>query len=51
MYPAPAYRAAYDRLVADHGERLGVVEYLQVLCVAAEHGVEVVAERLSQWLG
>ncbi len=51
LYPAPAYRAAYDRLVADHGERLGVVEYLQVLRVAAEHGVEVVAERLSQWLG
>ena len=28
--PAPGYRAAYDRLVADHGERPGVVEYLQV---------------------
>jgi len=51
LYPAPGYRAAYDRLVADHGERPGVVEYLQVLRVAAEHGVDVVAERLTQWLG
>jgi hypothetical protein len=27
-----------------------VVEYLQVLRVAAEHGVEVVGERLTHWL-
>lgn len=51
LYPAPGYRAAYDRLVADHGERPGVVEYLQVLRVAAEHGVDVVADRLTHWLG
>lgn len=51
MYPAPGYRAAYDRLVADHGPRQGVVEYLHVLRVAAEHGVESVAERLRHWLG
>jgi len=50
LYPAPGYRAAYDRLVADHGERKGVVEYLQVLRVAAEHGVESVAARLAHWL-
>ena len=51
LYPTPGYRAAYDRLVADHGERQGVVEYLQVLRVAAEHGVDVVADRLTHWLG
>jgi hypothetical protein len=51
LYPAPGYRAAYDRLVADHGDHQGVVEYLQVLRVAAEHGVEAVAERLGHWLG
>ena len=51
LYPAPGFRAAHDRLVADHGERQGVAEYLQVLRVAAEHGVESVAERLTYWLG
>ena len=50
LYPAPGYRAAYDRLVADHGNHQGVVEYLQVLRVAAEHGVEAVGERLPHWL-
>jgi hypothetical protein len=50
LYPTAGYRAAYDRLVADHGPRRGVVEYLQVLRVAAEHGVEPVAMRLAHWL-
>jgi len=50
LYPTPQYRSAYDRLVDDHGERLGVIEYLQVLRVAAEHGVESVAGRLAHWL-
>ena len=51
LYPTPRYRAAYDQLVVDHGERQGVVEYLQVLRVAAEHGVEAVAEWLTRWVG
>lgn len=50
LYPSAGYRAAHDRLVADHGPRQGVVEYLQVLRVAAEHGVEPVAARLAQWM-
>jgi hypothetical protein len=50
LYPTAGYRASYDRLVADHGPRRGVVEYLQVLRVAAEHGVEPVAMRLAHWL-
>jgi hypothetical protein len=50
LYPSPGYRAAYDRLVADHGDRAGTIEYLQVLRVATEHGVDKVAERLSRLL-
>jgi hypothetical protein len=40
LYPSTTFRAAYDRLVADHGERPGVIEYLQVLKLAAEETVE-----------
>jgi hypothetical protein len=50
LYPTPGFRAAYDRLVADHGQKDGVTEYLQVLRVAAEHGVDAVAARLSSCL-
>ena len=42
LYPSAVFRAAHDRLVADHGERPGVIEYLQVLKLAAEHSVEKV---------
>jgi hypothetical protein len=42
LYPSAVFRAAYDRLVADHGERPGVIEYLHVLKLAAEETVEQV---------
>ena len=42
LYPSAVFRAACDRLVADHGERPGVIEYLQVLKLAAEETVEKV---------
>ena len=42
LYPSAVFRAAHDRLVADHGERPGVIEYLQVLKLAAEETVEKV---------
>jgi hypothetical protein len=42
LYPSTAYRAAHDRLVSDHGERQGVIEYLQVLKLAADESVEKV---------
>src|SRR5664279_2437282 len=42
LYPSVVFRAAYDRLVAEHGERPGVIEYLQVLKLAAEQSVEKV---------
>lgn len=42
LYPSPVFRAAQDRLVAGHGERLGVIAYLQVLQLAAEETVAAV---------
>ena len=48
LYPSVTYRGAYDQLVAAHGPRTGVIEYLQVLKLAAEAGVEVVERLLSQ---
>ena len=51
LYPTVAYRSAHDRLVKDHGERLGVIEYLHVLQLAADYTVERVAEALAPWLG
>jgi hypothetical protein len=42
LYPSVVFRAAYDRLVADHGERPGVIEYLHVLQLASQESVEKV---------
>jgi hypothetical protein len=50
LYPTPVYRAVHDRLVADHGERPGVIEYLQVLKLAAEASVERVESLLQERL-
>lgn len=50
LYPSTVFRAAYDRLVADHGERPGVIEYLQVLKLAAEQSVEKVESALQAHL-
>jgi hypothetical protein len=50
LYPSPVFRAAHDRLVADHGERPGVLEYLQVLQLAAEETVEQVEPVLQAHL-
>lgn len=50
LYPSAVYRATYDRLVADHGERPGVIEYLQVLKLAAEAAVEQVEPLLRGYL-
>ena len=50
LYPSPVFRSAHDRLVADHGERPGVIEYLQVLKLAAEVSVEKVEPLLREQL-
>jgi len=50
LYPSTVFRTAYDRLVADHGERPGTIEYLHVLKLAAEETVEQVERLLQQQL-
>jgi hypothetical protein len=50
LYPTVEYRAAYDRLVADHGQRPGTIEYLHVLKLAMEHTVEAVQAVLAPWM-
>jgi hypothetical protein len=50
LYPSTVFRAAYDRLTADHGERPGIIEYLQLLKLAAEETVEAVEPVLQQQL-
>jgi hypothetical protein len=50
LYPSAVYRAAYDRLVADHGERPGVIEYLHLLKLAAEETVPRVQAVLVEQL-
>lgn len=50
LYPSVVFRRTYDRLVSEHGERPGLIEYLQVLKLAAEHGVEKVQAALETLL-
>jgi hypothetical protein len=50
LYPSTVFRAAYDRLTTDHGERPGIIEYLQLLKLAAEETVEAVEPVLQQQL-
>ncbi|MGA1731069.1 MAG: IS21 family transposase [Steroidobacteraceae bacterium] len=50
LYPGVEFRAAHDRLEADHGQRSGVIEYLQLLKLAADQGVEAVRELLPCFL-
>jgi hypothetical protein len=47
LYPTTVYRSAHDRLVSDHGERQGVIEYLHVLKLAADESVEKVEAALG----
>jgi hypothetical protein len=50
MYPSVGYRGAYDRLVADHGQRSGVIEYLRLLQLAMDQGLQKVEEALEPWM-
>jgi hypothetical protein len=50
LYPTVEYRAAYDRLVQDHGERPGVIEYLHLLNLAVEYTVEAVQAAMAPWM-
>ena len=50
LYPSSVFRMAYDRLVAEHGERSGVVEYLHILKLAAEETLQRVEAALQEQL-
>lgn len=51
LFPAPTFRLAYDRLVADHGERTGRLEYLHLLKLAAEAGEAAISALVGEWSG
>ena len=50
LFPGLEFRQAHDRLEADHGTRLGVLEYLRLLKLAADMGLDPVRELLPQFL-
>jgi hypothetical protein len=50
LYPSTVFRAAYDRLVEEHGERPGLTEYRQVLKLAAQETVEKIEPLLRERL-
>jgi hypothetical protein len=47
LYPTVVYRTAFDRLVLDHGQRPGVIEYLHLLKLAGEQTVSKVEAALA----
>jgi len=51
LFPDSTFRLAYDRLVADHGERTGRLEYLHLLNLAAEVGEAAIGTLVGQWSG
>ena len=51
LFPDATYRAAHDKLVRDHGQRPGELEYLRLLKLTAELGSSTVAGRLSELVG
>ena len=51
MFPNATYRAALDKLVRDHGQRPGELEYLRLLKLTTELGVSAVAGLLSELVG
>lgn len=51
LFPDATYRAAHDKLVRDHGQRPGELEYLRLLKLTAELGVSAVAGLLGELVG
>ncbi len=49
LFPDSGFRLAYDRLVADHGERAGQLEYLHLLRLAAELGEAALSSLISEF--
>ena len=50
LYPTVGYRALCDRLIEDHGQRQGVIEYLHLLKLAIDHAVEKVEAATQKWM-
>lgn len=50
LFPSNTYRRAYDRLVEDHGMGSGELEYLRLLKLTAELGINAVAGLLGEML-
>jgi hypothetical protein len=48
MFPGSTFRLAYDRLVADHGERAGPLEYLHLLKLTAELGEAAIGSLVGE---
>ncbi|MEN9544062.1 MAG: hypothetical protein RLZZ598_895 [Pseudomonadota bacterium] len=51
LFPDATYRAAHDKLVRDHGQRPGELEYLRLLKLTAELGVNAVSGLLGELVG
>ena len=49
LFPDSSFRLAYDRLVADHGERAGRLEYLHLLKLAAELGEAAISTLVGEY--
>jgi hypothetical protein len=49
MFPGSAFLLAYDRLVADHGERAGQLEYLHLLKLTAELGEAAIGSLVGEF--
>lgn len=50
LFPGSTYRQAYDRLVQDHGMDAGELEYLRLLKLTAELGINAVEGLLGEML-
>ena len=49
LFPDSAFRLAYDRLLADHGERAGRLEYLHLLKLAVELGEAAISSLIAEY--
>jgi hypothetical protein len=49
MFPDGTFRLAYDRLVADHGERAGQLEYLHLLKLTADVGEAAIGSLVGEF--
>jgi transposase len=51
LFPDSTFRLAYDRLVADHGDKTGQLEYLHLLQLASEVGESAIGSLVGELSG